>query len=455
MHRPVNHLSRFRRCLLCLLLHLLDRLVAGLTACRQRLESCARSAENAAALSSARHEVAPVPQPGAQGAERSGVAESQRRLEDFILRCYDLRYNLLDGSTEIRPKAGAADDAAAVPFVSADRRRINSVVMAARREGIGCWDRDVARVLCSDLAADYHPLRHFMRSLPQWDGRDRVSELARRVSDNALWANGFHRWMLALAAAWAGRPMRGGNAVTPLLVSRRQGLGKSTFCRLLMPPELTAHYVDRFDLAAAARCEQKLAYYGLICLDEFDRYAGRQQAVLKNLLQIAEVSARRPYGTRYERMERTASFIGTSNSFDLLSDPTGSRRFLCVEVRREIDCSPVDHRQLYAQLLCELEAGERTWLTKDEEAAVERSNRRFRRTDAALEAFTRHYRAAAPDEQDGVLRLTATEMYLELTRRYPAAMRGVTAARFARSLVAAGAVRVHTQAGNVYCVKRI
>ena len=447
--------SSLRQTGLRMFIRLTDMIIDALLECRSRAVLTGASGA-APKISGPAPKASPAPRKAADAAvRREAVADGQRRLEQFVTGRYDLRFNLLDGCAELRPKAEAGDaDAADAPFMPADRRRINSVVMAARREGIDCWDKDVARILCSDLARDHHPLRHFMRSLPQWDGRNRVSELARRVSDSPLWGKGFHRWMLAMAAAWEGRPVRAANAVAPLLVSRRQGLGKSTFCRLLVPPSLAAHYVDRFDLAAAARCEQKLAYYGLICLDEFDRYAGRQHAVLKNLLQMAGVSARRPYGARYERMERTASFIGTSNAFDLLSDPSGSRRFLCVEVRREIDCSPVDHRQLYAQLHAELEAGERTWFTKDEEAAVERANRRFRRTDAALEAFARHYRAARPGERDGVMRRTATDLFLELARRQPAAMRGVTPARFARSLAAAGAERVHTQEGNVYRVVR-
>jgi predicted P-loop ATPase len=33
-------------------------------------------------------------------------------------------------------------------------------------------------------------------------------------------------------------------------------------------------------------------------------------------------------------MRRYASFIATSNQKDLLTDPTGSRRFICIEVNR-------------------------------------------------------------------------------------------------------------------------
>ena len=92
----------------------------------------------------------------------------------------------------------------------------------------------------------YHPFTAYFEQLPEWDGKDRVSALARRVSDDPLWVNGFHRWMLGLSAQWMqfhpdtnnansanrANSINRANSVAPLLVSSRQGLGKSTFCRL-------------------------------------------------------------------------------------------------------------------------------------------------------------------------------------------------------------------------------
>ena len=80
----------------------------------------------------------------------------------------------------------------------------------------------------------YHPFTAYFEQLPEWDGKDRVSALARRVSDDPVWVNGFHRRMLGLSAQWMQfrSDTNSTNSVAPLLVSSRQGLGKSTFCRL-------------------------------------------------------------------------------------------------------------------------------------------------------------------------------------------------------------------------------
>ena len=80
--------------------------------------------------------------------------------------------------------------------------------------------------------------------------------------------------------------------------------------------------------------------------------------LLKNLMQMSDLNIRKAYQQSFRQLPRVASFIGTSNRFDLLTDPTGSRRFLCVEVERVIDCTHIEHDQIYAQLKAELACGE-------------------------------------------------------------------------------------------------
>ena len=200
-----------------------------------------------------------------------------------------------------------------------------------------------------------------MNHLPQWDGVDRVTPLAVRISRKPMWVKGFHRWMLGVAAQWLGQAQDCANAVAPMLVSREQGKRKSSFCKILMPKELTPYYIDKFDLTSESGCEQKLSLFGLINMDEFDKYRAGQMPALKNLMQMTTLTFRRAHRPAFSHLPRIASFIGTSNMTDLLTDPTGSRRFLCAEVDDKIDCTPPDHAQLFAQLKAELVGGERYW----------------------------------------------------------------------------------------------
>ena len=81
--------------------------------------------------------------------------------------------------------------------------------------------------------------------------------------------------------------------------------------------------------------------------------------LLKNLMQMASLSLCKAYQKNYRSLPRIASFIGTSNRKDLLTDPTGSRRFICVVVEHPIDCKAIEYEQLYAQLKEEVLSGER------------------------------------------------------------------------------------------------
>lgn len=109
--------------------------------------------------------------------------------------------------------------------------------------------------------------------------------------------NGFHRWMLGLSAQWMqlNPDNNRANSVAPLLVSSRQGLGKSTFCRLLMPDRLKSYYTESYDLSSPASAEAKLAAYGLINLDEFDKLGASKMPLLKNLMQASALNIRKAY----------------------------------------------------------------------------------------------------------------------------------------------------------------
>ena len=302
--------------------------------------------------------------------------------------------------------------------------------------------------LCSDRLPDYHPFRDYFDRLPPWEGEDRLDALARRVSDSALWVSGFHRWMLAVAAQWMGMGNGHANSMAPVLVSGRQGLGKSTFCRNLLPPELSAYYTDSVDVANTARMEQLLVEMGLINLDEFDRIPVRRHPALKNVMQLTDLHVRKAYRRDTLRLPRIASFIATSNSHELLSGPSGSRRFLCVEVERPIDSTDIEHAQIYAQLKAMLLGGERHGFTAEEEAEIQRANVAFYRTCPAEEAFARHFRAARPDEE--ALSVSLPELIALLRKRQPGTLTSIGMQEFSRALVAAGVERRHTEKGNRY-----
>ena len=372
----------------------------------------------------------------------------------FLTSRYRFRFNVLTEETEVANIANNIPDTH-LRYTKVDERWMNSLSMEAIETGIDCWDRDIQRFVRSRRISEYHPFTAYFEQLPEWDGKDRVSALARRVSDDPVWVNGFHRWMLGLSAQWMQfRPdTNRANSVAPLLVSSRQGLGKSTFCRLLMPDALKAYYTESYDLSSPASAEAKLAACGLINLDEFDKLSASKMPLLKNLMQASALNIRKAYKRSASALPRIASFIGTSNREDLLVDRTGSRRFLCVSLEHAIDCTtPVEHEQLYAQLKAELLSGERSWFNKEEEQAIQQHNALFYKHIPEEEVFRLCFRfATQEDHPQKVLTLSATQLFERMKSAHPSVMRGMTVYSLSRILPRLGE-RVHTAKGNVYRV---
>ena len=361
-----------------------------------------------------------------------------------LISRFELRFNVITEQTEYRPIGGRLDQ-----FMPMDQRAVNTLCIELRDAGVDCWDRDLVRYLNSQFIEKYHPFRMYMDELPAWDGVDRLRDLAERVSLSECWIKFFHRWMLGVTAQWMGMNQLHSNSVAPLLISQQQGWMKSTFCKSLMPQSLLGYYTDQLNLAGTT-AEMQLALMGLINLDEFDRISPKKMAQLKNLMQLSSLNIRKAYKKNYQRLPRVASFIGTSNRKDLLTDPTGSRRFICVEVEGPIDCRHLDMTQIYAQLKAELIDGQRYWFTHEEELEIQEHNRQFYQLMPEEEIFRAHFRS--PKEGEGYQLLSLVQIIEVLREHHKGMMSNLNLNKFGGALVAAGVERVHTYDGNRYKV---
>ncbi|WP_239058211.1 VapE domain-containing protein [Bacteroides sp. 214] len=372
------------------------------------------------------------------------VVNQTVELQTLLTRLYEFRYNQLTGENEFKGKDTS------LPFAPLGLRETNTICMELLKRGIACWDRDLARYLNSTHIEGYHPLREYLAQLPAWGGNDRLAELATRVSPNPLWVRYFRIWMLGMVNQWRGTTSYHANSIAPILISTVQGRHKSTFCKSLIPPRLQPYYIDNVELTSQRQIERKLSESGLINLDEFDKFSPAKMATLKNVMQLTTLHIRMPHQRVFQMYPRAASFIATSNRKDLLTDPTGSRRFICIEVEQKIDCTGINHAQIYAQLLAELDGGARHWLNEDEERELQAHNKSFYRVPPVRDVLNDCFRAAAQGEE--CLQLSAAQIFRMLKESNRAAMQGECAKNFGQVLVTAGMERVHTRVGNVYRV---
>ena len=311
-----------------------------------------------------------------------------RKVKDFFDRRYELRYNTMKGIEEYRPRSIDYE-----PWRTLSDRDIRRIGQEQMLEVGAAWPIGVEQYARSGMIPDYNPVHEFLAGCGKWDcKRDYIGKMAQRVPCQwKEWPQLFHRWFLSMVAAWQGRSRDYANAMVPMLIGR-QGVRKSTFCKLLLPHSLREYYIDDVKLDNAEQVERMLARMALVNIDEYNAKTVREQAKIKRILTERDVQVRKMRSDQYLMLQRMASFIATTNERQPLTDTTGNRRYLCVEVTGIIDTeTPVNYRQLYAQALYELDHGKPYFLSKDEEAALEEHNQPFLTMSGLETILTSHY----------------------------------------------------------------
>ena len=302
----------------------------------------------------------------------------------------------------------------------------------------------------STLVGTFNPIADYLAALPRWDGRDRLTAFAARVpTSTPEWMQLFAVWMRSMVAHWMGLDRLHGNSLVPLLIGG-QGCGKSSFTKIILPKALRPYYNDRIDFRNDNTLMQGLSAFALINIDEFDRYSDHRQPLMKYIISKGEVTAMKAYRSTFSTERRYASFIATTNSPHPLTDPTGSRRFICAAVTGRIEfTSPVDYPQLYAQLVDEVRRGLPYYLDAEAERRLMDENRRFFRNadiDSILSSLFR-----LPSSAETAQELTASEIAAIVRREYPKLPPSrLTNVEIGRRLKAAGFQGRHTERGTCY-----
>lgn len=366
------------------------------------------------------------------------TADNIMNMMVFLRDRYDFRYNVLMKYTEYKTKGSWHDFAPVDPRVQ--KRMTLDVQLADIRVSI----KDVRNFLESDYIVNYDPIDEYLFQCEgKWDGKDHIRALARTVpTANPHWVDWFYIWYLGMVDQWRGINHRlYGNSVAPLLISK-QGFNKSTFCRRLIPQELQWGYTDNLVLSEKRQVYQAMAQTLLINLDEFNQISPQvQQGFLKNLIQLPNVKMKRPYGGHVEEFPRLASFIATSNMDDILTDPSGNRCFIGVELTGPIDVSvKPNYVQLFAQAMAAIRAGEKTYFDSVETALLMQSNRQFE-VVPPIEQYFQMCFDLVEDESQGKY-MSAAEIFDYLKKRIGSSLKIDSLMSFGRKLANIDGIKV-------------
>ena len=326
-------------------------------------------------------------------------------IRQFLSERVSLRYNVVTRRVEVHWLTDFGDAPPELDdWEALTDRQVNSLwVEMSQQKPVRV--QDIFRVIESDYVAEYNPFAFYLERLPPWDGeQDHILGLSLSVNvkgdsdEQFLFAEYLKKWLVGMVAAWV-NPQVVNNVI--LVLIGPQGAYKTTWFNYLLPPELRRYFYTKTNASRMSKDDLLvLAQYGLVCCEELDTMRPAELNQLKAAVTMLSVDERAAYARYHEHRPHIASFCGTGNSLQFLSDPTGNRRWLPFEVEsiEPPHDNPLDYRNIYSQAYSLYRKGFRYWFTQQEIERLARHNQQFETANLELELVSQYFRKPLDNE---------------------------------------------------------
>ena len=320
---------------------------------------------------------------GKQGGSGDNRGDSKtatvEEIKSFLDGHISLRFNEITSRVEYEIPTDNTD---AHRFMPVNDRIVNSLwsqMSTITRVNI----QDMYRVIESDYVPVFNPFKEYLNNLSKPGEQDYIRELAQTVrvkggeQEQKLWHLYLKKWLVGMVASWISEDVV--NNVILVLIGE-QGAYKTTWFNYLLPPPLKQYFYTKTNANRMSKDDiLTLAQYALVCCEELDTMRPAELNQLKAAVTMPSIDERAAYAHYHEHRKHIASFCGTGNNTQFLSDPTGNRRWLPFEV--ESILSPREHpfhyEGIYAQALSLYTSGFQYWFTKEEIQELNRHNKQF------------------------------------------------------------------------------
>ena len=117
------------------------------------------------------------------------------RIEEFIDEHYRVRYNMLSQQYEVAPRNTEE-------WQLVNGTLCNRILMELNRSGIILAKPYLVKTVIEGgtLAKEYHPVRSYVETLPEWDGTHHIENLFRRVTDDEQLLAWLRKWFIGMVA---------------------------------------------------------------------------------------------------------------------------------------------------------------------------------------------------------------------------------------------------------------
>jgi hypothetical protein len=277
---------------------------------------------------------------------------------------------------------------------------LNTIYSRMSEAGIAYSYANLKAFIDSDYARPFDPIEEYFNSLPAWDETtDYIGQLADTVetTDREYWHWVFRCWMVGMVACAMGTKNVNQHV---LLLHGKQGRGKSSWIRNLLPPELQEYYRNGMVDAGCKDDMLLLTNRIVINMEEFEGVKSAEIPALKRIISQESVILRKPYDIQAQTYPRRASFIGSTNNIRFLSDLSGSRRFLVVQTKTIDFRAPVNYTGVYSQIMHLIKGGFRHWIEEKEVDKINVRNEQHRMKDPLEENLYIYFKPATLRDWD-------------------------------------------------------
>ena len=376
-------------------------------------------------------------------------------IKAMLDRRVSLRYNEVRGRTEIHwLSAGPvikADEQGLLTIFGEDGGVTDGYIDLDDREENTLWDelyaekpvnkRFLQDIIKSNYVTKYHPFRYYLEHLPPWKEKDGDAIMGLSLTVNVkggsdeqiLFYQCLKKWLVAMVASWLDPKVVNHEM---LVLIGEQGSYKTTWFSHLLPPQLREYFYTKTNSGMVSKDDLiTLSKYGLMCWEELDSMQPKELNKLKAAMTMPSINEREAYARYHENRPHLASFCGTGNNVQFLSDTTGTRRWLPFEVD-SIESpltTPFDYEAIYSQAYTLYQQGFQYWFSKAEIERVQQHNKAFESSQTANELIDNNFRKPVGIEGGDYL---PASVILQLVGGV--SMRELSAAAMGRALTAMG-----------------
>jgi predicted P-loop ATPase len=326
------------------------------------------------------------------------------RLEKYLTDKFHFRLNEITGSIEFKKKGKAEWD---------ELNEFN-IYRQLKLEGFKSNLNELIYLLKSDYVDKYNPFLAYFQNLPEWgvESDDYIKKLCSYVKlrNAGRFEKHFKKWLVRCIKCALEDNYCNKNAI--ILVHELQNSGKTTFIRFLCPPALKNYMTENisFDKDSLIALIENF----IINLDELATFTKVEINSLKSILSKSFIKERHPFERKAKKLSRRASFIGSTNMTEFLSDPTGNVRWIPFEITG-IDWSysvEVNIDNVWAQAYALYKSGFNGDVTAEEVKENEEENRQFTTVTVEMELVIKYYTPGTKESHDQFLTTGEIEIAL-------------------------------------------